>query len=165
MVERTVMGIHTAKVTWTRGDAPFVKNHYSRVHEWSFDGGVTLRASASPSVVRPPLSDPAAVDPEEAFLAALSSCHMLWFLDLAAARGLLVEAYEDEPEGRLVPLARGRHVLGEIRLRPKVTLAAPAAEADLAALHREAHERCFLANALRDAIEIVPRPVEGSRPS
>jgi organic hydroperoxide reductase OsmC/OhrA len=152
------MTLHTAKVRWARGDAPFDAKRYSRVHEWSFDGGMTVRASPSPSVVKPPLSDPAAVDPEEAFLAALSSCHMLWFLDLAARQGLVVEAYDDEPEGKLVHLEPGRQVLGEIRLRPRVTLGAPASSEALSALHEEAHRRCFLANALRAEIDVVPRP-------
>ena len=93
------MSKHTATVTWQRGDHPLTDNRYSRVHEWRFDGGATVHASSSPHVVRAPMSDPAAVDPEEAFIASLASCHMLWFLGIAAERGLVVDAYDDEAHG------------------------------------------------------------------
>ncbi|HET9454855.1 MAG TPA: OsmC family peroxiredoxin, partial [Gemmatimonadaceae bacterium] len=85
------MADHRAVITWHRHDAVFTDNRYSRAHEWAFDGGVRVPASASPHVVPVPWSDPAAVDPEEAFVASLSSCHMLWFLSIAARRGFVVD--------------------------------------------------------------------------
>jgi organic hydroperoxide reductase OsmC/OhrA len=151
------MSEHTATVRWNRGTLPFAANRYSRVHEWSFDGGAKIRASASPAIVHVPLSDPAAIDPEEAFVASLSSCHMLWFLSLAAKKGVTVDAYEDDPRGSLLPLPDGRFVLGKIRLCPKVTLGARVSREQLDELHDEAHHQCFLANALRVELEISPR--------
>src|SRR5690349_2650071 len=91
------MAEHTATVSWSRGDARFVDNRYSRAHEWRFHGGARVSASSSPHVVPVPLSDPAGVDPEEAFVAALSSCHMLWFLYFAAKGGFVVDSYVDNP--------------------------------------------------------------------
>lgn len=152
------MSEHLASVKWVRGDVPFKHDRYSRVHQWSFDGGLTLRASASPHLVPVPLSDPAAVDPEEAFVAALSSCHMLWFLALAAKRGVVVDAYEDEAVGTMLPLGDGRLVLGKIVLRPRVRLESPASADQLDRLHQEAHHQCFLANALRAELTVEPRP-------
>ena len=92
---------YTATVSWQRGDARFVDNRYSRAHEWRFDGGTVVPASSSPHSVPVPLSDPRGVDPEEAFVAALSSCHMLWFLSIAAKRGFVVDSYEDNAVGYL----------------------------------------------------------------
>jgi organic hydroperoxide reductase OsmC/OhrA len=151
---------HTASVRWDRGNLPFTHDRYSRVHEWSFDGGATVRASASPHVVPVPLSDPAPVDPEEAFVAALSSCHMLWFLALAAKRGVVVDAYEDEAVGTMLPLGDGRQVLGRIVLRPRIRLGSPTSAEQLDRLHREAHHQCFLANALSAELKVEPRPIE-----
>jgi organic hydroperoxide reductase OsmC/OhrA len=141
---------HTASVKWERGDVPFRHDRYSRVHQWSFDGGVTLRASASPLV--------AAVDPEEAFVAALSSCHMLWFLALAAKQRVVIDAYEDEAVGTMLPVGDGRQVLGKIVLRPRVRLGSSASAEQLDRLHQEAHHQCFLANALRAELTVEPRP-------
>jgi organic hydroperoxide reductase OsmC/OhrA len=153
------MSQHTAVVEWHRGEVPFTHDRYSRVHAWSFDGGIEIRASASPSVVPVPLSDPAAVDPEEAFVAALSSCHMLWFLALAAKARVTVDAYRDAPIGTMMRMEDGRQVLGRIVLRPKVTLAEPTEEETLRRLHADAHHQCFLANALKVDLEIAPEPV------
>ena len=94
------MSHYTAVISWDRSGADFLSNKYSRRHLWSFDGGATVPDSSSPHVVPVPLSDPAAVDPEEAFVASLSSCHMLWFLSLAAKRGFSVERYRDAAEAR-----------------------------------------------------------------
>src|SRR5438067_11668849 len=93
------MSNYTAVITWERDGAVFTDNRYSRGHRWSFDGGVEIPASASPHVVPLPLSVAEAVDPEEAFIAALSSCHMLWFLWIAADQGFVVESYRDEATG------------------------------------------------------------------
>src|SRR3954464_11355743 len=95
------MSQHTARVAWQRGDAPFTDNRYSRAHEWSFDGGLTVPASSAPGAVPVPLSVAENVDPEEALVASASSCHMLWFLSLAARRGFVVDSYVDEAAGVL----------------------------------------------------------------
>jgi organic hydroperoxide reductase OsmC/OhrA len=152
------MSEHRATVCWERGDAPFTDNRYSRAHKWSFDGGAVVRASSSPHVVPTPLSDPTAVDPEEAFVAALSSCHMLWFLSIAAERRFVVDSYDDQASGTLGRLADGRSALTRIVLRPNVRFAgrAPTAE-ELAALHGDAHHRCFLANVVSAEMVVEPR--------
>ena len=154
------MSTHTALVAWQRGDAAFVDNRYSRLHEWVFDGGVRVRAAASPDVVPLPLTAADAVDPEEAFVAALASCHMLWFLSLAAARGVRVDHYEDAAEGYMRRNADGRLAITEIVLRPRLGFGdAPAADAHtIAELHQAAHEKCFLAASVTAAIRIEPRP-------
>jgi organic hydroperoxide reductase OsmC/OhrA len=174
---------HHAHVSWQRGDATFTDRRYSRAHRWRFDGGVELRASSSPHVVPAPLSDPAAVDPEEAFIASLSSCHMLWFLDLAARAGVVIDRYEDHAQGLLIDRALAplsdtgapgagaslalHPVLGSITLSPTVTLA-PGSDATpelLARLHHAAHERCFLANAVIEGVQLVEQdPVQRQRP-
>jgi organic hydroperoxide reductase OsmC/OhrA len=150
------MSEHTAKVTWRRGDAAFTDNRYSRVHEWAFDGGATVRASASPTIVRPPFSDATCVDPEEAFVASLSSCHMLWFLSLAAARGVVVESYEDHAGGVLGKDERGREAITTVTLRPRVVFASALSPADEDALHHAAHDHCFLANAVKCKVLVLP---------
>lgn len=153
------MGAHTygARVAWRRNGAVFTDNRYSRGHEWSFDGGTTVPASASPLVVREPLSVAAAVDPEEAFVAAASSCHMLWFLSIAAKRGFTVESYTDDASGVMEKNAEGRVAITTITLHPKVeftTTKLPTAD-ELAKLHHDAHEECYIANSIRSEIRIV----------
>jgi organic hydroperoxide reductase OsmC/OhrA len=130
---------------------------YSRVHHWHFDGGAKIAASSAPAIVPEPQSDPACVDPEEAVLAALSSCHMLFFLHLASAAGWTVTHYSDSAEAALVPDAPGRLHIGAIRLAPEVAFAeAPPAD-ELRRLHREAHARCFIAASLKAPVAIEPR--------
>ncbi|MFT3779338.1 MAG: OsmC family protein [Ottowia sp.] len=147
---------HIVEIEWDRKESKFLDHRYSRVHIWRFDGGVELRGSSSPDVVRAPLSDPSAVDPEEAFVASLSSCHMLWFLDLAARDGYLVDAYEDRAEGRLTKRPDGRAWLSLVALNPIVRFSGDKAPTDAAVedLHHRAHEECFLANAVKSAITI-----------
>ena len=148
---------HTAEVEWRRGGAAFTDGRYSRRHEWRFDGGAVVAASASPLVVPVPLSDPAAVDPEEAFVASLASCHMLWFLSLAARRGWVVERYVDRAEGVLERDAGGKLAMTVVTLRPAVTFGGaggPAAE-ELAALHEAAHAECFIANSVKTEVRCV----------
>jgi organic hydroperoxide reductase OsmC/OhrA len=155
------MARHVATVSWERGDAPFSDNRYSRAHRWRFDGGAEVAASASPHVVPPPLSDPAGVDPEEAFVAALSSCHMLWFLSIAAKHGFVVDRYLDEAEGIMGMDDRNRTALTRVALRPRVRYrgSAPDRGAE-AAMHDAAHEACFIANSVRTEVVVeVPRPV------
>jgi organic hydroperoxide reductase OsmC/OhrA len=152
------MALHTATVAWQRGAAErFTDSRYSRGHEWRFDGGLALRASASPSVV-PRFSDPAGIDPEEAFVASLASCHMLTFLHLAARAGHVVDSYEDTAEGELRRTPEGRVWVARVTLRPRVLLAAPApAPAEAEALHHAAHDECFIANSVRTEVTCEPR--------
>jgi organic hydroperoxide reductase OsmC/OhrA len=153
------MSEHHARVSWSADAAGFRRGRFSRAHHWSFDGGLEIPASASPAVIPAPWSDPAAVDPEEAFVAALASCHMMSFLFLANRAGLEVVAYDDEASGTLAPSAGGRHAVTEVVLRPRVSFApgrAPDA-AQLAALHDEAHDTCYIANSVRTAIRVEPR--------
>ena len=154
------MSEHRASVQWLRGeDEDFARGRYSRAHLWSFDGGAQLRASASPSVVRAPWSDAAAVDPEEAYVAALSSCHMLWFLSLAAAAGFVVESYADDAVGHMREVRPRREAVTEVLLRPHVVFdpAHAADAAQLEALHHAAHDHCFLANSVKTTIRVESR--------
>lgn len=146
---------YTATVAWSRGDAPFTDLRYSRAHRWRFDGGADVPASSSPLHVRTPLSDPAGVDPEEAFVAAASSCHMLTFLWVAARRGFTVDAYVDDAEGIMGRNAEGREAITRIALRPRITWSGDAPDqATLDALHHEAHEGCYIANSVRSEIVV-----------
>jgi organic hydroperoxide reductase OsmC/OhrA len=144
------MGSYTATVAWQRNGAAFTDNKYSRAHEWRFDGGAVVRGSSSPHVVRAPFSDPSAVDPEEAFIASLSSCHMLWFLSLAAGRGLVVERYEDQAVGVMAKNEAGKNAMTIVTLRPKVTFEGREPDrAELESLHHQAHEECFIASSVK----------------
>ena len=151
---------HAATVRWHRDpDADFVRNRYSRAHEWRFDGGAVVPASASPSVVRAPWSDPAGVDPEEGFVAAIASCHMLWFLSIAAAKGYVVDRYEDEAVGTMGKNAAGKEWVAEVVLRPRIVFGGerkPDAAA-LEALHHEAHAECFIASSVKSDNRVEPR--------
>ena len=114
------MSEHKVTIQWKRSGADFLQNKYSREHTWAFDGGATVAASSSPSVVPVPHSNPANVDPEEAFVAAVSSCHMLWFLSLAAGEGFVVDSYVDEAVGLMTRNESGVLWISSIRLKPKV---------------------------------------------
>lgn len=150
------MADHIATVEW-RSDGGFREGRYSRAHRWSFDGGAVVPASASPHVVPAPMSDPAGVDPEEALVASVSSCHMLWFLHLARDAGLDVAAYRDEARGTMGKDERGRIAVTRIALRPEIDFAGQAPDPGLLdRLHHEAHEKCFIANSLRTEIAIEP---------
>jgi organic hydroperoxide reductase OsmC/OhrA len=148
---------HTATIEWSRGDAAFLDHRYPRAHRWRFDGGAVVAGSSSPHVVPEPQSDPAAVDPEEAFVAALASCHMLWFLSIAAKRGFVVDDYADDATGTMARVAKGRLGITEVVLRPRVRFhgAAPDA-ATHEAMHHEAHESCFIANSVKSDVRVVP---------
>ena len=148
------MASYVATVEW-RADGGFREGRYSRAHRWAFDGGAVVPASASPHVVPAPMSDPAGVDPEEALVASVSSCHMLWFLHLARDSGLDVVAYRDEALGRMGKDERGRMAMIRIVLRPRIEFAGEAPDGEtLERLHHEAHERCFIANSLRTQIVV-----------
>jgi organic hydroperoxide reductase OsmC/OhrA len=153
------MGTYVATVSWSRGSQVFTDGKYSRAHTWRFDGGVEVAGSSSPHVVKPPLSDPAAVDPEEAFIASLSSCHMLFFLDFARRAGFLIDAYEDNAEGVLAKDAQGRMAMTVVTLRPRITFSGekrPTKE-ELDDLHHRSHEECFIANSVKTEVRIEGR--------
>src|SRR5450830_491541 len=141
---------HVVEIDWKRDASSFTDHKYSRVHRWRFDGGAEVAASSSPDVVRLPFSDPAAVDPEEAFVVSLSSCHMLWFLDLVARAGYVVDRYVDRAEGYLTKKEDGRAWLSRVVLAPQVQFSGNKVPTDAAVhdLHHKAHEECFLANAV-----------------
>lgn len=148
------MAEYRATIEWT-GAGDFAANRYSRAHAWSFDGGARIPASASPLAVPAPFSDPAGVDPEEALVAAVSSCHMLWFLHLAREAGLAVASYRDEAVGRLGKDAEGRMAITRVVLRPAIDFVGEApGGAVLARLHEEAHARCYIANSLRGEVVV-----------
>jgi organic hydroperoxide reductase OsmC/OhrA len=148
------MSPFTVKVTWQRGSARFVDNAYSRAHTWAFDGGAVVEASSSPHVVPVPYSNPANVDPEEAYVAALSSCHMLFFLSLAARQGLVVDTYVDNAKGLMEKNASGKFWVARIVLKPEITFQ-NAVDADvIAQLHHAAHAECFLANSVKTDVTV-----------
>ena len=152
------MGQYTAVVLWERNGATFTDNRYSRGHRWRFDGGLEVPASSSPLSVPLPLSVAEAVDPEEAFVASLSSCHMLWFLSIAAKRGFLIERYRDEAVGVMATNADGRPAMTIVTLRPDAAFAGERrpSRGELDAMHHEAHERCFIANSVKTEVRCEP---------
>ena len=153
------MSEYVATVEWKRNGAKFTDNRYSRAHSWRFDGGVTVPASSSPHAVPAPLSDPNGVDPEEAFVAAVSSCHMLWVLSLAAKEGFVVDRYSDNAVGFMEKNAQGKLAITRIVLRPKISFSGELkpSSGDVDALHHKAHDRCFIANSVRTEISIDRR--------
>lgn len=151
-------GVHRyeARISWKRDGAKFTDNRYSRGHDWSFDGGVRVPASSSPALVPLPYSVAEAVDPEEALVACASSCHMLWFLSLAAKRGFVVESYTDEASGMMDKTPEGKLAITRITLRPRIEFAgdkSPSAQ-ELASLHHSAHNQCFIANSLKSEVVV-----------
>jgi organic hydroperoxide reductase OsmC/OhrA len=152
------MSEYKTVIEWNRDGARFTDSRYSRSHRWRFDGGVEVPASSSPHVVPPPLSVEAAVDPEEAFVASLSSCHMLWFLSIAARRGFLIDRYFDAATGVMAKDATGRLAMTRVTLRPEVQFAGDKrpGEQDIAAMHHEAHEACFIANSVKTEVRCEP---------
>lgn len=148
-----------ATIVWRREGEDFSKGRYSRGHEWRFDGGVTVPASSSPLSVPLPFSREDAVDPEEAFVAALSSCHMLTFIDLARRAGVVIESYEDEAVGVMERIAPQRMAITKVTLRPKIVFgSATPDKAKLDELHHQAHELCFIANSVKTEVTIEARP-------
>lgn len=151
------MSTYTATIRWTRtGDGDFIRGQYSRAHEWAFDGGVTVPASPSPHVVPAPWSDLNAVDPEEAFVASLSSCHMLFFIDFARRAGFVVEAYTDKAEGVLEKRPDGKMAMTRVLLRPAIDWGGEKRPdgATVAELHYRAHEACFIANSVNTEVTV-----------
>jgi organic hydroperoxide reductase OsmC/OhrA len=151
------MASHEATVVWDAGTGdPFLTRRYSRAHRWQFDGGAEVPASSSPHVVRVPLSDPAGVDPEEALIAALASCHMLFFLDLASRAGIDVVRYRDRATGEMGKRADGRDAMVQVTLHPEVTFASDPDPAAVAQAHHRAHELCYIANSVNFPVTVEP---------
>lgn len=148
------MAEYTASIQWARGaDEAFVDQRYSRGHEWVFDGGVRVPASSSPHVVPLPYSVEANVDPEEAFVASLSSCHMLFFLAIAAQQGFVVERYVDDAVGLMEKGSDGKIAMTQVTLRPKAVFAGePPSMEGLEQIHHESHEKCFIANSVKTEV-------------
>jgi organic hydroperoxide reductase OsmC/OhrA len=153
------MSEHLATVEWSRDGQVFSDNKYARAHDWRFDGGAVVRGSSAPTSVPVPMSDPAAVDPEEALVAAVSSCHMLFFLGYAARSGFVVDGYRDDAVGVLGRDERGRMSITAVTLRPKVVFSGEKQpdEAAIGDLHHRAHEACYVANSIRAAVTVEPR--------
>jgi organic hydroperoxide reductase OsmC/OhrA len=149
------MSEHKATVSWKQSSGDFLKGTYSRVHSWTFDGGHTVPASPSPSIVPHPFSNQACVDPEEAFVASISSCHLLTFLHLASKAGVAVVGYEDEAVGTLTKNEQGRLWVSSVVLHPRIAYVGqpPAREVE-DELHHRAHETCFIANSVKTAIRV-----------
>lgn len=152
------MAQYEAEIIWEREGQPFLDNKYSRRHTLRFDGGLEIPGSSSPHVVPLPMSDAAALDPEEAFVAALSSCHMLWFLSVAFKREFCVDHYHDRALGVMARNETGKLVITTVTLRPEVRFAGkriPSRE-ELDAMHHEAHEECFIANSVKTDVRCEP---------
>lgn len=152
------MSTYSATILWQRNGAAFTDQRYSRAHMMKFDGGAEVPGSSSPHTVPLPYSDAAAVDPEEAFVAALSSCHLLWFLHLAAKRGFVVECYEDRADGVMAKNAEGKLAMTLVTLRPRAEFAGELrpGRQDVEALHHAAHEECFIANSVKSEVRCEP---------
>ena len=147
---------YEAEISWKRDGARFTDNRYSRGHQWTFDGGVRIMASASPLSVPAPYSVVEAVDPEEALVAAAASCHMLWFLSITAKHGYIVESYVDNAVGIMEKNSEGKTVITRITLRPRIEFSGdrlPTAE-ELHSLHHMAHDECYIANSLKSEIVV-----------
>ncbi len=147
---------YTTTVSWRRRDAVFSDNRYSREHTWTFDGGVVVPASSSPHVVPIPLSNAANVDPEESYVAAISSCHMLFFLGLAAARTFVIDSYDDAAVGVMEKNENGKMWMSRVTLRPKIVFSGTSlpSTADINALHHDSHAQCYIANSVKTEIVI-----------
>jgi len=156
------MSEHQAAISWKRTSPDFLKGKYSREHAWTFDGGLTMPASPSPSVVPVPYSNPAHIDPEEAFVASISSCHMLTFLHLAAKSGFQVDSYRDEAIGVMTKNPAGVAWISLVRLNPTIVYSGEKlpARADEERLHHLAHEQCFIANSIKTEVRVESKPTE-----
>jgi organic hydroperoxide reductase OsmC/OhrA len=151
------MAQHRARIVWELQGEEFASGRYSRVHRWEFDGGLSIPASPAPSVVPVPYADPANVDPEEAYIAAIASCHMLTFLHLASKGGFVVEAYADDAVGTMGRGANGVPWVATVELNPKLKFggAHRPSSVELDRLHHAAHEQCFIANSIRTEVVVL----------
>jgi organic hydroperoxide reductase OsmC/OhrA len=148
------MSEHVATIGWKRNQSKFIDQRYSREHTWQFDGGIEVAASASPLVVPAPDSNPACIDPEEAFVAALASCHMLWFLAIAARQKIVVESYTDSAIGLMDKNTDGKLAMTQVRLRPQIIFGGNTTPTNwqIEDMHEEAHQSCFLASSVKTEI-------------
>ncbi len=149
------MSQHTASVIWKRkNDEAYTNRQYSRAHRWVFDGGLTVPASASPHVVQPPYSAPENIDPEEAYVASISACHMLFFLDIAARQNLIVDEYTDNAIGIMEKDGSGKIAITQVKLRPQVIFSGKQqpTKTEQEKIHHRAHELCFIANSVKTQI-------------
>ena len=154
------MSEYTAQLHWQRAaHESFTDSRYSRRHRLRFDGGAEVPGSSSPQVVPLPMSDAGAVDPEEMFVASIASCHMLWFLALAAQQGFCVDRYEDEATGAMARNLGGRLAMSVVTLRPRVAFGGERQpdRGQLLALHHQAHESCYIANSVKSEVRCEPR--------
>ncbi|MEQ1932213.1 MAG: OsmC family protein [Parvularculaceae bacterium] len=148
------MSEHVASIIWKRTSAGFAYEEYNRHHVWSFDAGVDVPAAAAPAY----RGDPDCVDPEEAFVAAISSCHLLTFLAICAKRRIVVDSYEDRAVGHMEKNEAGRLAVTRVELHPRIKFG-PGVALDAAALeklHHESHEQCFIANSVKTEIVVHP---------
>ncbi len=154
--KKKIMSEYTAKIEW-ESNGNFLENTYSRGHRWYFDGGAEIPASSSPDVVPIPMSVAAHVDPEEAFIASLSSCHMLWFLAIAAKRRFVVEHYLDQAFGTMEKDAEGKIAITKVILKPEIIFSGEKqpTRKQLEKMHHQAHENCFIANSVKTEVETV----------
>ena len=152
------MATYHAEVVWNRNGQAFTDNKYDRAHEWRFDQGVVVPAAASKHIVPLPYTSEAAVDPEEAFVASVSSCHMLWFLSIAVARGFRVDSYRDAASGVMAKNAEGRLAMTVVTLHPDARFSGERVPTpvELHALHEAAHHECFIANSVRSEVRCEP---------
>ncbi|PYR86186.1 MAG: peroxiredoxin [Acidobacteria bacterium] len=151
------MAEHKATIKWTLSQGEFLNGTYSREHTWRFDGGMTVAASSSPAAVRVPFSNPANVDPEEAFVASLSSCHMLTYLFIASRKGFEVTSYEDEAVGVMTNNEKGTPWVSAVTLHPRITYSGsktPTAVEE-SQMHHAAHEGCFIANSVKTEVKVA----------
>jgi len=152
------MSEYQARIRWTRqAGERFVDSRYSRAHTWEFDGGVVVPASSAVSSVPLPYSKPENVDPEEAFVAAISSCHMLTFVYLAGADGFVIDSYDDLAIGHMTRNHKGRLAVTQVRLAPKIVISGTKkpTDADIDRLHHAAHEECYIANSVITEITVA----------
>lgn len=150
-----LLSIYTANIIWHRNNETFIDNKYSRAHQWEFDGGISIAASSSPHIVPLPYSVEANVDPEEAFIASLSSCHMLFFLGIAAKKRLLVDSYIDHAEGMLEEDTDGNIAMTKVILNPTIIyLGKQPSNEEIQKIHHLSHQQCFLANSVKTKITV-----------
>lgn len=153
------MSEHKAIISWKRTGPDFLNGKYSREHTWKFDGGAIVPASPSPSVVPEPFSNPSLVDPEEAFVASVSSCHMLTYLYLACQRGFQVDSYDDEAVGVMTKNEKGVPWVSSVTLHPQIVYSGDKLQtpADEDELHHMAHEQCFIANSIKTKVTVMSK--------
>jgi organic hydroperoxide reductase OsmC/OhrA len=152
------MAHYIAEVIWKRGAQDFLDNRYSRKHTLRFDGGIEVPGSSSPHVVPQPMSDAAAVDPEEMFVASIANCHMLFFLSIAAREGFRVDSYHDRALGVMGKNSAGKTAVTKVTLRPEVRFSGERVpgKGEIDAMHHEAHDECFIANSVLSEVTCEP---------